>query len=257
MSPATAGTRGGDGCGGRLGWTRGRRRARSAWLPGAVLLLGVTATLLAAGRQFGSVAFVQGEVLAIEQGKLDRQLQRGDPVTEGLRVRLTQQGSVLRVLLFGEKEAEKPIKTVGCFTLSSRSEVTIQGGPVSGGLARATSTILLYLGLGNLRLSLLPHRELLAVVRTPQMTAKIEGTDLRAFSDPAIGTYLAVYEGVVSVQAEAGGDPVEVRAGGWVLVPPGALPTRPVPLRVRDGILEDPPLLGCCTQVEGPKPPRR
>jgi len=256
MRPAATGTPDGSG-GSQHRRTRGHRGALAARLLGTVLLLGIAATLLAAGRQFGSVAFVQSEVLAKEQGQLERQLELRDPVTEGLRVRLTRKDSLLRVLLFGKAVPGKP-HAVGSFTLTSQSEATIQEGPASAAPAPAPFTILLYLVLGNLRLALLPQPEVQAVVRTPQMTAKLHGTDLRAFSDPAIGTYLAVYEGIVSVQAEAGGDPVEVHAGEWVLVPPGGLPNRPTPLlRAHEGILEDPPLLGFSTQVEGPKPPRR
>jgi hypothetical protein len=65
-----------------------------------------------------------------------------------------------------------------------------------------------------------------------------------------------VDEGAVEVQAKAGGEPVQVEAGHWVLVPPGGLPTRPAPLPPgEDEILEDPPLLGCCPGTEPPKPP--
>ena len=96
-------------------------------------------------------------------------------------------------------------------------------------------------------------------VETPHARIKEGGTVLRVAVDPVVGTFVAVDEGSVSVQAidetkSSIGEPVVVGAGQWVLVPPNGLPTRPSPLPADDELLED-PLLPCCTVIEPPKPP--
>jgi len=68
-----------------------------------------------------------------------------------------------------------------------------------------------------------------------------------------------VDEGVVTVQAKAGGAPVSVEAGYWVVVPPGGLATQPQlggpgSHPAGWGDLEDPPLLdGLDISTEPPK----
>jgi hypothetical protein len=111
--------------------------------------------------------------------------------------------------------------------------------------------------LGRLALVLLPGAGCDLDIDTPHVKVLVKGTYLRMLVDPVVGTFVAVDEGTVTVQAKAGGGPVEVTAGNWVLVPPGRLPTRPAPLPPGDDdeILQDPLLLGCCTGVEPPKPP--
>jgi ferric-dicitrate binding protein FerR (iron transport regulator) len=106
--------------------------------------------------------------------------------------------------------------------------------------------------LGRLWLSLLPGERV--DVDTPQGVLGVKGTSLRVLVDPEVGTFLAVDEGLVTVQAKAGGDPVDVKKGQWVVIPPGGLPTRPTPLGPGDEFLED-PLLPCCPGGEPPKPP--
>lgn len=106
--------------------------------------------------------------------------------------------------------------------------------------------------LGRLWLSLLPGERV--DVETPQGVLGVKGTSLRVLVDPRVGTFLAVDEGLVTAQAKAGGGPVDVKKGEWVLIPPGGLPTRPAPLGPDDEFLED-PLLPCCPGGEPPKPP--
>jgi hypothetical protein len=135
------------------------------------------------------------------------------------------------------------------FTSAARfdglSEVTF-GDPLTGKLL---------LALGRMWLAHHPDAGCDLDVDTPHAGIRIKGTYLRVLVDPVVGTFVAVDEGTVTVQAKAGGKPVEVTAGNWVLVPPGGLPTRPAPQPPGndDEILQDPPLLGCCTGTEPPK----
>ena len=85
-------------------------------------------------------------------------------------------------------------------------------------------------------------------------TGSIEhGTYVRFLADPIVGTFVGVDEGVVTVQAKAGGDPVEVEAGEWVLVPPGGLASHPAPLHHLDEPDDSPFRMGDFTT----QPPRR
>jgi hypothetical protein len=201
------------------------------------------------GGAIGAVALVQGTALAMVAGQPPRQLRFKDPVADGLRVRLTGRDAALKVRFF-----HAAADGIGTYTLSGPCEAVIrQGtGESPGGLV---STIQLLFG--RLRLALLPGRGEVAEVQTPDAVMGIKGTAVRLLVDPAIGTFVAVDEGIVSVQARAGGRAVMVKSGHWVLVPPGGLPTRPMPgpsFPPDGGIVEDPPLLGCCVQVEPPKP---
>ncbi len=91
---------------------------------------------------------------------------------------------------------------------------------------------------------------------TPDSVTKVKGTYARFLVDPFVGTFVGVDEGVVSVQANAGGDPVEVAAGHWVLVPPGGLPTRPAPLQALEESEDSPlKLFDFSTRPPGRPPP--
>jgi hypothetical protein len=260
------------------GWLHGRRRhppAAAAVLPAgnggrvaacrrpalalAVGFAGAASLCLAPalGPPVGTVVVVQRTVLALAAGQPDRQLRFRDPVADGLRVRLVEKDSFLKVRFVAD--GEESLAGVGTYTLQGPGEAALQRGPGRDAAGHAISTLLLYLG--RLRLALRPGGgEHGAEVRTPNAVLGIKGTYVRVLVDPAVGTFVAVDEGEATVQAAAGGRPVRVGAGGWVVVPPGGLPGRPGTLSPPDphgGIIEDPPLLPCCTQTEGPKPPRR
>jgi hypothetical protein len=207
----------------------------------------------AAGGPIGAVALVQGAALAVVPGQAERQLRFKDPVVEGLHVRLTGRDSLLKVAFFRTAP-----DGIGTYSLSGPSDAVIRRG-ANGANAEAPGGVVsaVLLVLGRLRLALLPGRGEAAEVQTPDAVVGIKGTYARLLVDPAIGTFVAVDEGIATVQARAGGRAVLVKGGQWVLVPPGGLPTRPTsaPSLGLDGrILEDPPLLGCCAQIEPPKP---
>ncbi|HEY0557889.1 MAG TPA: hypothetical protein VGG20_26805, partial [Thermoanaerobaculia bacterium] len=128
-------------------------------------------------------------------------------------------------------------------------------GEVDLGDANNPSASWIGLPLGNLALKILPKADCKMDVETPHARILVKGTSLRVLVDPAVGTFVGVDEGTVSVEAKAGGAAIVVKAGNWVLVPPGGLPTRPAPLPADDAdkVLQDAPLLGCCTGVEPPK----
>ena len=210
-----------------------------------VLLLGAA---MAAAEEVGTVVDLRPRVMAFPPGQGGQPLEKHDPVQRGLKVRLDGEKPYLRVALhFGK--GEEIVRTTGVAVLRGASNVDF------GDTARPSEPTIRIL-LGKLWLALLPGEDL--DVESPDLVASIKGTYLRVLVDPAIGTFLAVDEGTVSVQAKAGGRPVLVTPGHWVLVPPGGLPTRPVPLPPGedDEILEDPPLLGCCSGTEPPKPPQ-
>jgi hypothetical protein len=213
-------------------------------------------TLAALGPPVGSVVLVQKTVLALAAGQPDRQLRFNDAIADGLRVRLVERESFLKVRFVSEQV--ESLAGVGTYTLQGPSEAALQRGPVRDAAGNAISTLMLYLG--RLRLALRPGGGRGAEVQTPDAVVGIKGTYVRLLVDPAVGTFIAVDEGEATVQAKAGGRPVRVGSGRWVVVPPGGLPGRPGPFPApgpHDQILEDPPLLGCCDQTEGPKPPRR
>ncbi|HVT56837.1 MAG TPA: hypothetical protein VHR45_00415 [Thermoanaerobaculia bacterium] len=253
---------------------------------GLALAAALTFSAIAAGvAGIGSVVLVQKEVLAIAAGQAARQVWFNDPVTDGLRVRLTQKDSLLKVRFFGAASATSAgpagstaggaasasagrgsggargaayaaqIPAGGTYTLFGRCEAVLEQRPAPGAGGRLLNSILLLVG--RLRLALLPGRDQPVEVQTPDAVMGIKGTYLRLLVDPSVGTFVAVDEGAVTVQARAGGGPVTVSAGSWVVVPPGGLASRPAPLPApgaHDGILEDPPLLPCCQPIEGPKP---
>jgi len=221
----------------------------------AWLALGLLAMPCGA-EEIGRVLRVSPEVSGYGVGEQEREIRENDPIERGLKV-------LLRPM--PHRKAPPYLQVVfnvggGCilrgvkshqFTSTARlerlSEVTF-GDPLTGKLL---------LTLGRMWLAHHPDLGCDLDVDTPSADIRIHGTYLRVLVDPVVGTFVAVDEGTVSVQAKAGGSAVEVTAGNWVLVPPGGLPTRSAPLPPGDDdeILQDPPLLGCCTQVEPPKPP--
>jgi hypothetical protein len=211
----------------------------------------------ALGPPVGTVVVVQKTVLALAPEQPDRQLKFADPVADGLRVRLVEKDSFLKVRFVSNQE--ESLAGVGTYTLQGPGEAVLQRGPGLDAAGGAVSTLLL--SLGRLRLAVRPGgTDRGAEVRTPNAVLGIKGTSVRVLVDPAVGTFIAVDEGEATVQATAGGRPVRVGARSWVVVPPGGLPGRPGSLPApgpHDGIIADPPLLPCCVQTEGPKPPRR
>lgn len=203
----------------------------------AVLFL--LAAIPAAAEQIGVAVQVRPEVLGYLPGaSAPVTVVVKSPIVRGEIVELKGRAAFLKVaFLRGTEEAS------GSATFAGPGRCEIEP-PEKPGTLR--------LLLGRLWLSLLPGRKV--DVDTPQGVLGVKGTFLRVFVDPVVGTFVAVDEGLVTVQAKAGGDPVDVKKGQWVLIPPGGLPTRPAPLGPGDEFLED-PLLPCCPGGEPPKPP--
>lgn len=224
----------------------------------AALAAGLGASLAVAaalGPPVGSVVLVQRTVLALAAGQPDRQLRFNDPIADGLRVRLVEKESFLKVRFFSDQV--ESLSGIGIYTLQGQSDAALQRGPARDAAGRLLSTVMLYLG--RLRLALRPGGG--AQVQTPDAVMGIKGTAVRLLVDPAAGTFVAVEEGEATVQAKAGGPPARVGAGHWVIVPPGGVPGRPEALPApgpRGQIVEDPPLLStCCARTEPGGPPRR
>jgi hypothetical protein len=218
-------------------------------------MAGLALWLLAApcgAEEIGNALRVHPDVQGYGVGEPVRQIRENDPIERGLRVQLRGRDPYLKVAFnFGGckiLEGPQNHQFTGTATLGGASEIDF-GDPNDPSASR------LRLAAGKLFLALFPEAGCHLDIDTPHAGILIKGTYLRLLVDPVVGTFVAVDEGTVSVQAKAGGMPVEVTAGNWVLVPPGGLPTRPVPLPPDDDdqILQDPPLLGCCTGVEPPK----
>ncbi|HEX9668331.1 MAG TPA: hypothetical protein VGC93_02495 [Thermoanaerobaculia bacterium] len=238
-------------------------RARaSRWSPrrsGAVLALAIAAVAAASpldAERIGEAVVVRSLVEGQLGGEPPRQLVRGNPIENGLRVRLRRPDSLLRVAFFdGRLQSFDPStqRIDGAFILRGVGEAVAgqRAAAAEGGVLHTLSVLF-----GELLYYLAPGRS--AELETPHTTSLgLKGTVLRVLVDPVVGTFVGVDEGSVVVQAAAGGDPVLVGAGQWVLVPPGGLPTRPAPRGAGEDLLEDPPLLGCCPGTEPPKPPGR
>jgi hypothetical protein len=222
----------------------GLRPRPTALVAGALLAggLGAAAGAPAAAETIGRALVVRSVVEALEAGG-PRQVVRNDPLVEGLRLRLPRRDSLLRVGFNagGMRTYTPGARLDGVFVLQGPSEA-VPGRP--------STLSLLY---GRLLAVLSPGRS--AEVTTPETSLGMKGTVIRVLVDPVVGTFVAADEGAVLVQALAGGDPVLVTAGRWVVVPPGGLPTSPAPRETEGEVLDDPALLQCCAGTEPPKPP--
>jgi hypothetical protein len=99
-------------------------------------------------------------------------------------------------------------------------------------------------GLTGMALGELAHQ---IWIRTPQLTARPEGTSFRMLVDPKFGTFVATDKGIV--KAELKGDhpePVTVTAGHWLLVQPNGTILRDPPLPPFPDGMQVPPPLDCC-----------
>lgn len=241
-----------------------RRRSRASrflmgWL---ILWMGLWSWAPAAAEEIGSVRKVRSEVLAIEAGKTPRQLHKSDPLERGLRVRLTKRDSSLLAHFYG---FEKDVPYRGPQDIRIKEDYRIEGVVRLAGMSememgqksfldRIVTTV--DVEWGEFRAWLRPGRNHDIEGSTREVSSlKFNGTAVRVLAAPGFGTFVGVDEGIATVQAVAGGDPVEVRSGQWVLVPPGGLPTRPAPLD-RIDILEDPPLLLQDFTTEPPRSPQ-
>lgn len=223
-------------------------------LPAILLAAGLLGGLALPGgaEEIGNALRVHPEVRGYGVGEPSREIREHDPIQRGLRVQLQGRDPYLKVAFnFGgcrTLQGSQNHQFTGTASLNGQSEVDF-GDPNDPSASR------IKLALGKLALALLPNAGCDLDIETPHAGVMIRGTYLRMLVDPVVGTFVAVDEGTVTVQAKAGGRPAEVTAGNWVLVPPGGLPTRPAPLPPGDDdrIFQDPPLLSCCARVEPPK----
>jgi hypothetical protein len=255
------------------------RRGRLAVLALGLVLLAVPELpgLPAAAEEIGEVARITPRAIAYPPPERRLvELKVKDPIERGAGIRLTDEGSYLLVAFnFG-----------GGRILAGKDTTWVAGTAVLAGKAEATfgdpltfDSRLLLLSLGRLWLNLLPGQGPLAV-RTPHAVVRLRGTSVRFFVEPAAGTFVAVDEGTVEIQAEDGGSPlgpsISLTAGHWAWVPRGGFPSQPDPatgaagaagvvgtvggLRAGGGGLADaagaptePPFGGCCP---GGRPPQ-
>ncbi|HXO28954.1 MAG TPA: hypothetical protein VOA80_16510 [Thermoanaerobaculia bacterium] len=218
-----------------------------------LLALGLLGTA-AAAEDIGIAMLVRPEVRGFPPGQPSRDLVARDPIERGLRVLLTSKEAFLQVYLtraFGGNQGARNFdgrKISGVLTL-------VGAGDAGLGDSERSHAPKLRFNRGKFKLSLLPGEPPIDV-DTPEAVSGVHGTDAGFFVDPKVGTFVRVYEGVVTVQAKAGGDPVEVEAGQWVLVPPGGLATRPAPLQHLDEPDDSPIRLSDFTTQPAARPHR-
>jgi hypothetical protein len=207
----------------------------------------------AAAEQIGTASLVRPQVRAFPAVGSPRDLVTRDPIERGLKVQLTGRDAFLKVdftRAFGCKQTQ---------TFDGRriSGVLTIRGPSDAELGDAASSCApkVHFSLGKFFLSLLPGEPPIDV-DSPEAVSGVKGTYVRFLVDPRVGTFVGVDEGVVTVQAKAGGDPVEVEAGQWVVVPPGGLPTRPAPLSSLEAPEDSPLQLRDFTTEQPGRPPQ-
>lgn len=203
----------------------------------ALLAIGFLGTA-AAAEEIGIASLVKPQVQAFPPGQPSRDLVTRNPIERGLKVKLIGREAFLKVdftRAFGCKQSTTfdGRRISGVLTIRGPSDAEL------GDSSRSCAPKVRF-SFGRFLLALLPGEGPLEV-DTPDQVSGVKGTYVRFFVDPLVGTFVGVDEGVVTVQAKAGGDPVEVEAGQWVVVPPGGLPTRPAPSSSLE-VLDDSPL---------------
>jgi hypothetical protein len=219
----------------------------------AIGFLGTSAGAMAGAEEIGIASLVRPEVRAFPPGEPSRKLVPRAPIERGMRVTLTGEEAFLKVdftRAFGCKETKS-------FESRRISGVLTFLGPGDAELGDASRSCAprVRFTAGKSVLAQLPG-EPPVDVETPQAITRVKGTYVRFLVDPLVGTFVGVDEGIVSVQARAGGDPVEVAAGQWVVVPPGGRPTRPAPTSRLEKGLDDPPVQLRDFTTEPPRPPQ-
>jgi len=223
------------------------RRAFLALLALGLLESGATA------EEIGIASVVKPQVSAFPPGEPERALEKRNPIERGTKVKLKGENAFLKIDFNRAFGNCKPI------TLDGRtvSAVVTILGPSDAELGDPKDSCEPKVRFSDGKF-ILAHRpgEPPIVVDTPEAISRLKGTIVRFLVRPIVGTFVAVDEGVVSVQAKAGGDPVEVEAGQWIVVPPGGLATHPAPTHSLDdlNVLGDPPfsLRDFTTQPPGP-----
>jgi hypothetical protein len=222
---------------------------------------GATFVLLAIGflgtaagaEEIGIASLVRPQVRAFPPGEPPHDLVTRAPIERGLKVTLTGKEAFLKVdftRAFGCKQTTTfdGRRISGVLTIRGPSDAEL-GDP-----SRSCAPKVRF-SLGKFLLALLPGEPPIGV-DTPETVSGVKGTHVRFLVDPRVGTFVGVDEGVVSVQAKAGGDPVEVEAGQWVVVPPGGLPTRPAPFSSLEAPEDSPLQLRDFTTEQPGRPPQ-
>jgi hypothetical protein len=185
----------------------------------------------AAAEEIGIATLVKPQVQAFPPGQPPRDLVTKNPIERGLKVKLVGREAFLKVSFtraFGCKQQTFDGRRIsGVLTTLGPSDAELGDSTCSCASTRSCAPKVRF-SLGKFWLALLPGEPPIDV-DTPDAVSGVKGTYVRFLVDPVVGTFVGVDEGVVTVQAKAGGDPVEVEAGQWVVVPPGGLPTRPAP----------------------------
>ncbi|MFL6260354.1 MAG: hypothetical protein ACJ76Y_11630 [Thermoanaerobaculia bacterium] len=222
---------------------------RSATL--VLLAIGFLGTAAAAD-EIGIATLVKPQVHAFSPGEPPRDLVTRDPIERGLKVTMTGREALLqftftRAFGCGQKTSDGR-RISGVLTIRGPSDAEL------GDRSRRCAPKV-HFNLGKFFLALLPGEPPIDV-DSPEAVSGVKGTYVRFLVDPRVGTFVGVDEGVVTVQAKAGGDPVEVEAGQWVVVPPGGLPTRPAPLSSLEAPEDSPLQLRDFTTEQPGRPPQ-
>ena len=201
-------------------------------------------------QEVGEVVAVRDDVVGTRAGRA-RPLATKEAVDVGLAVALGKPASYVHLLLEERVTVEGRglSKTlVGKLEQKGVGEFTIEKGEREGGTSTGRYLLGFLAQRGSFVLALLPTVAHELTTRTAHATLRTGTTRFRLLVDPLIGTVVATDEGTVTVQALAGGEPVEVGAGETVRVPPGGRPIGPAPVADPEGlpgrdVLTDPPFL--------------
>lgn len=214
----------------RLARRRPRRSAAAGatLLAAAILLFALLAApppLAAEEARVGDVVWAKGDVTGQPKGGTAGPLAEGSPVLLDLTVATGRASGV--GMTFGEKAS---------IQLGARSRLTITQAEI----AKASAAV----GAGKARIALDPSYRGDLSVDTPSATLGVKGTILVVEVRPHGDTVVWVLEGVVAVNAKAGGAPLALAAGEVTVIGSGRAPSPPIrfdPKTAATGAQEIPP----------------
>jgi hypothetical protein len=212
---------------------------------GAALLGATTAPAASAAEAVGEVVWVRNQVTGTPRGGSAAPLAVADPLLLDLEVATGH-----------DSGAGMTFDPEGVLQLGPEARIVIDRAVVDRATGQSQSALSVLLGKLRLALGRAFSGEL--EVTTPTATIGIKGTTLTVGVAPGGDTVVWVHEGVVEVQAKAGGPVVRVAAGQLTVVAGKAPATPPTPFDPATGVAAaialPPPLVSPREEVFGDSP---